>query len=311
MDLNGTDLNLLVAFDALMAERSVTRAGKRIGRTQPAMSAALARLRALFQDDLFVRSPAGLQPTQRATELAEPLSRALAEIGRALDYTQTFDPVSSSQSFTLALSDHPAFVLLPQLVDVLRERAPRITLRINAFTHRDDAISLLDAGEADLTIGVPPRQTPGGRIISCPLFEERFVCVLRRSHPMASRPLDLRTFLSLSHLLISPEGERFGQVDAALAASGQRRRIAVSLPQMYAAPLMVARSDLIATIMEGVVTRSGFRNELMLLPPPLSLPPVSFVMSWHRRNEVHPVQRWMRDLLVELASSIHQSDVLI
>ncbi len=201
MDLSTIDLNLLVAFDALMAERSVTRAGKRIGRTQPAMSATLSRLRALFEDDLFIRSPGGLQPTQRASELAEPLSRALAEIGRTLDYTQKFDPASSTQSFTVALSDHPAFVLLPRLVDVLRTQAPGITLRINAFSHRDDAVTLLDAGEADLTVGVPSRQAPGGRIISRPLFQERFVCVLRRGHPMAARSLDLETFLpkSISH----------------------------------------------------------------------------------------------------------------
>jgi DNA-binding transcriptional LysR family regulator len=303
MDLHGIDLNLLVAFDALMAERSVTRAGKRIGRTQPAMSAALSRLRALFDDELFVRSPSGLQPTQRATDLAEPLGRALAEISRTLDFTQRFEPATSSQAFTLALSDHPAFTLLPRLTDVLRERAPNVTLRINAFTHRDDAVSILDAGDADLTIGVPPRQSVGGRILSKPLFEERFVCILRRGHPAASRPLDVPSFLSLSHLLVSPEGDRFGQVDAALAATGQRRRIALSLPQMYAAPAVVARSDLIATLMEGVVTASACRNELLVLPPPMELAPVSFVMSWHRRNDTHPVQRWLRDLLAETCAN--------
>lgn len=300
MDLHGIDLNLLVAFDALMAERSVTRAGKRIGRTQPAMSAALARLRGLFGDELFVRSPSGLQPTQRASDLAEPLSRALNEISRTLDYTQSFDPATSSQSFHLALSDHPAFLLLPRLTETLRSRAPNVTLRVSAFTHRDDAVSILDAGEADLTIGVPPRQPVGGRILSQPLFEERFVCVLRRGHPVASGPLDLPTFLSLSHVLVSPEGERFGQVDAALAATGQRRKIALSLPQMYAAPAIIASSDMISTLMQGVVTGSAFRDELLLLPPPIELSPARFVLSWHRRNDAHPIQRWMRDLLCEL-----------
>ncbi|MFC7397247.1 LysR family transcriptional regulator [Chelatococcus sp. GCM10030263] len=295
-------MNLLVAFDALMAERSVTRAGKRIGRTQPAMSAALSRLRALFHDELFVRGPSGLQPTQRASDLAEPLGRALAEISRTLDFTQRFEPATSSQAFTLALSDHPAFLLLPRLTHVLRERAPNVTLRINAFTHRDDAVSILDAGDADLTIGVPPRQSVGGRILSRPLFEERFVCILRRGHLAASRPLDVPSFLSLSHLLVSPEGDRFGQVDAALAAAGQRRRIALSLPQMYAAPAVIARSDMIATVMEGVVTASACRDELFVLPPPIELAPVSFVMSWHRRNDAHPVQRWLREILSELCT---------
>ncbi|ASG25295.1 LysR family transcriptional regulator [Nitrospirillum viridazoti] len=300
MDLHGIDLNLLVAFDALMAERSVTRAGKRIGRTQPAMSAALARLRALFKDELFVRSPSGLQPTQRASDLAEPLGRALAEISRTLEFTQRFNPATSSQAFTLALSDHPALVLLPQLTEALRERAPNVTLRINAFTHRDDAVAILDAGDADLTISVPPRQPVGGRILSQPLFEERFVCIMRRGHPAASGTLDLPTFLSLSHLLVSPEGERFGQVDAALAAMGLRRRIALSLPQMYAAPPLVAHSDLIATLMEGAVDASAARDDLLILPPPVALGTVSFAMSWHRRNDAHPVQRWFRETLSSL-----------
>src|SRR5918998_1790205 len=156
MDLHGIDLNLVVAFDALMAERSVTRAGTRIGRTQPAMSAALARLRALLKDELFVRAPGGLQPTPRALDLAEPLGRALAEIQQTLDFTQAFDPRSSATSFKLGLSDHPAFVLLPKLVERLREAAPAATLRIVNFTARDDAVPILDGGEADLTVGVPP-----------------------------------------------------------------------------------------------------------------------------------------------------------
>lgn len=125
MDLHGIDLNLLVAFDAFMAERSVTRAGARIGRSQPAMSAALSRLRALTEDELFVRSPAGLQPTARAIDLAEPLSRALADIERTLAFTQRFDPQFSTAIFTLGLSEHPAHIVLPRLVQQLREVAPK------------------------------------------------------------------------------------------------------------------------------------------------------------------------------------------
>ena len=143
MDLHGVDLNLLVAFDALMAERSVTRAGARIGRTQPAMSAALSRLRALLKDELFVRAPTGLQPTPRALDLAEPLGRALAEIQRTLDYTQSFDPAASAAIFTIGLSEHPTFILLPRLIELLREIAPSVVVRVRSFTARgrrgDDA----------------------------------------------------------------------------------------------------------------------------------------------------------------------------
>lgn len=300
MNLHGIDLNLLVAFDALMAERNVTRAGARIGRTQPAMSAALARLRALLEDELFVRGPSGLQPTPRALDLAEPLGHALADIQRTLDYTQNFDPQTATTSFKLGLSDHPAFKLLPRLVDALREAAPSMVLRVVDFTPRDEAIALLDAGTADLTVGVPANLSAGGRILSQPLFEEDFVCVVRKGHEVAGRTLDLDTFVSLSHLLVSPEGERFGIVDAALAKLKRTRRLALTLPQMYAAPALIARSDLVATLMSGVVEASGHAAALHIMPPPLDLPRAQFVMSWHRRNDAHPAQRWFRKFVLSL-----------
>lgn len=300
MDLHGVDLNLLVAFDALMTERSVTRAGARVGRSQPAMSAALGRLRALLKDELFVRAPDGLHPTPRALDLAGPLGQALESIQRTLDYTQVFEPRASSATFRLGLSDHPAFALLPRLAARLREVAPLVSLKVTSFTARDDAVALLDAGAADLTIGVPPSLPPGGRILSLPLWEERFVCILRRGHPAADRPLDLPAFLALSHLLVSPENDRFGVVDAVLAKRGLRRRLALTLPQMYAAPVLVARSDMIATVMAGVVRASGHEDALAVLPPPLDLPAARFVLSWHRRNDVHPAERWLREVVASL-----------
>lgn len=307
MDLHGIDLNLLVAFDALMAERNVTRAGARIYRSQPAMSAALSRLRALLKDELFVRGPNGLQPTPRAVDLAEPLSRMLADIQRVLDFTQAFEPASSAAAFNLGLSDHPAFVLLPRLIEALQQRAPSITLRVRSFTARDDAVSMLDAGEVDLAIGVPPT-VASGRILTRPLFDERFVSIVRAEHPAARAPLDLDAFLRLSHVLVSPENERFGYVDAALAKQGTRRRLGITLPQMYAAPLLVARSDMIATLMEGVVAASGYADRLAVLTPPLELPAVSFVMSWHRRNDGHPAQRWLRECIASLWDNDARAD---
>jgi DNA-binding transcriptional LysR family regulator len=295
MDLHGIDLNLLVAFDALMAERSVTRAGVRIGRTQPAMSAALSRLRALLADELFVRGPDGLQPTPRALDLAEPLGHALAEIQRTLEVTQVFDPASSTATFSIGLSDHAAFVVLPKLIAHLGQLAPTIVLQVRNLGHRDEAVTLLDAGEVDITIGVP--HTPAGRILSQALFEERFVSILRKGHPEAGIPLTMESFLRMSHLLVSPENERFGTVDAALAKQGLRRRLALTLPQLYAAPALVASSDLVATLMEGVVKASGYADKLQVFPPPLPLGRVKFDMSWHRRNDVHPAQRWLRGII--------------
>lgn len=302
MDLHGIDLNLLVAFDALMAERSVTRAGARIGRTQPAMSAALARLRALLGDELFVRGSGGLQPTPRALDLAEPLSHALAQIQRTLAFTQAFDPAASAVTITIGLSEHPAFVLLPRLVAALAAAAQHLTLRVLSFTARDDAVALLDAGTVDMAVGVPP--APAGRILTRPLFRERFVCVLRRGHPAAGRPFDLDAFLALSHLLVSPEGERFGLVDAALAERGLKRRLGLTLPQLYVAPALVTASDLVATLMEGVVAASGRAQDLHILPPPIQIDAVPFGLAWHRRNDAHPAQRWFRDFVAAHAAGL-------
>ena len=293
MDLHGIDLNLLVAFDAMMAERSVTKAGRRLGRTQPAMSAALSRLRDLFDDQLFVRGQDGLQPTSRATELAEPLGRALEEIGRSLDVTREFDPALSRVTLRIALQEHAAFKLLPALVRRLHAQAPAMKLAIRSYTARDEMTTLLDAGEADVAVGVPPSASPG-RIFTSLLFEEEYVCVVRRDHWAANQPLELETFLALEHLLVSPEGDRFGHTDTVLAQRGLKRSLAVTLSQMYAAPALIATSDLIATLMRGVVEGSGFEDRLAILHSPLQLDPCPFVMSWHRRNDANLAQKWLR-----------------
>ncbi|KQW31176.1 LysR family transcriptional regulator [Rhizobium sp. Root274] len=295
MDLHGIDLNLLVAFDALMAERSVTRAGVRIGRTQPAMSAALSRLRSLLNDELFIRGPDGLQPTPRAVDLAEPIGHALSQIQKTLEFTQTFEPSQSTATISIGLAEHAAFVLLPRLLAALRHEAPGMVMHVRNLGHRDEAVTLLDSGEVDLTVGVP--HTPAGRILSEPLFEETFVCIVRKDHLLASQELTLDAFLQMSHLLVSLESDRFGVVDAALAKRGLRRRLALTLPHMYAAPKLIASSDLVATLMRGVVEASDATGDLAIFEPPLPLGSVRFDMSWHRRNDVHPAQRWFREFL--------------
>ncbi len=301
MDLHGIDLNLLVAFDALIAERSVTKAGRRIGRTQPAMSAALARLRTLFDDQLFVRGRGGLQPTPRAVELAEPLGRALAEIGRALGYAQSFRPEGAQVTFNIAMQEHAAHKLLERLVDRLQRRAPAARLNVRAFTARDEAIALLDTGEVDVAVGVSPSSAPG-RIFTERLFEEPFVCVLRKGHPAAGPSMDLDTFLALDHLLVSPEGDRFGHTDTLLARRGLKRSLVLTLSQMYLAPPLIAGSDLIAILMLGVVEVSSWTERLAIMEPPIALEPCAYVMSWHRRNDEHPAQRWLRACVRSVSS---------
>jgi DNA-binding transcriptional LysR family regulator len=296
MNLHGIDLNLLVAFDALNAERNVTRAGARIGRTQPAMSAALARLRELLKDELFVRGPSGLQPTPRAAELAEPLATALRDIQRTLEFTQDFDPSAARMTFSLGLSGHASSFVLPRLLAILSSKAPGIDLKVREYDSRDEAIDLLDGGDVDLTVGIP--LSASSRVLSARLFQERFVCILRKDHPATERTLDTETFLSLNHIQIAPDTDGLDVADAALATKGMRRRVALTIPQMASAPQLVASSDMLAIVMEGVVATSGFVDRLSVIDFPLPLNPVPFVVSWHRRNDTHPAQRWIRNALL-------------
>jgi DNA-binding transcriptional LysR family regulator len=303
MDFKGLDLNLLAAFDALMLERNVTRAAARVGVSQPAMSAALGRLRTLFADPLFLRSADGLLPTARAREMAEPVASALHTIETALLTRPNFDPAQATTTFNLGMTDYPAYVLLPHLVQALGTLASGITLNVHGFNGRDSAVELLDAGTIDMAIGILPSQTES-RILSSPLLRDEFVTLLRHDHPSAGQEMDLERFLGLSHVLVSPEGDRYGVVDQVLAQAGRQRRIALTLAHMFAAPTLVAHSDHVATLMKRVVLKSAERPRLKLFTPPLSLPVIEFHLLWHRRNAGNQAQQWLRERVIEVAQSV-------
>ncbi len=217
-----------------------------------------------------------------------------------LGFAQAFDPALSRVTLNVALQEHAAFKLLPRLVGCLHGQAPATKLNVRTYTARDEAVALLDSGEADVAVGVQPSSAPG-RIFTRSLFEEEFVCVLRKDHPATGQPLDLQTFLSLKHLLVTPEGDRFGHTDTLLAERGLKRSLAITLTQMYAAPALIAGSDLIGTLMRGVVEVSGFENRLAILDPPIPLDTCPYVMVWHRRNDAHPAQAWLRECIASVA----------
>jgi DNA-binding transcriptional LysR family regulator len=295
MDLLTVDLNLLKAFDALMAERHVTRAAQRIGISQPAMSAALARLRRLTGDELLVRSPSGLAPTPRATDLADPVRQALAIVVDALGLKQVFDPATVRQTFRVALADLPAQLLAAPLVREVMRIAPNADVRLRTFRDRRDAIGLLDDGCVDVAIGVSPGHEP--RILHQALFEQRFVGIAAADSGSAGGFADLDAFCAARHLLVSPEGDDFGAVDAALGKLGRTRRIVASVAAMHLAPEIVAGSDLIAALPEGMVAVSPFRDRLDVFLVPVAIDPVAFHLLWHRRNDDHAAQRWLRDAI--------------
>jgi len=303
MDFHGIDLNLLVAFDALMSERNVTRAATRVGVSQPAMSAALSRLRNLLGDPLFQRSSAGLVPTARARDLAQPVAAALHQIALAMLSQPAFEPGTASVTFKLGLQDYPTLVLLPALVDALEHATPGISLNIFAYNDRDTAVDLLDAGTIDVAIGVAPGLMDA-RILTRPLMRDAFVTVVSADHPAASGPMDLRTYLDLRHVLVSPEGQLHGLVDQTLAQQGKQRKLALTVPQLFAVPAVIARTKMAATILERAAIQAQASHRLVMVPPPLALPDITFHLIWHRRSDSNPAQQWFREFIAEQSAAL-------
>jgi DNA-binding transcriptional LysR family regulator len=303
LHLASLDLNLIVALDALIEERSVTRAADRVGITQSAMSHALARLRTLTGDALLVRGSGAMVATARAEALAPPIRRALDEVARALRSPGPFDPKTARQKVRIYTSDYGEVVLLPGVVRRLQRDAPGIDLRLGA--HVDDHVGVLGSGAVDLVIApVRPRDEAPG-IFSKKLFDETFVCVVRKGHPLAAKKLTLARFAAASHALIAPRGKEGSFVDDALAKLGLSRRVAVTVPHFLVAPHVVADSDLVLTLAARVAAL--FANPLGLavlrLPPELGLEGFTMSALWHERTQIDPAQRWVREVFFEVAKT--------
>ena len=303
MDFHGIDLNLLVAFNALMNERNVTRAAIQTGVSQPAMSAALSRLRILLGDPLFQRSNAGLIPTPRARDLASPIAAALQQIEQAMIAQPGFKPETARVTFKLGLQDYPTVVLLPTLMQALEQTCPGVSLNVVSFNDRNAAVDLLDAGAIDVAIGVPPTNRDA-RILTRPLLRDEFVTIVSSEHRAAREPMDLQTYLDLQHVLVSPEGQLHGLVDQILAQQGKQRRLVLTVPSIFAVPAVIAHTHMAATILKRVALHSQTSHQLMLFSPPLLLPEIEFDLIWHRRSGNSPAQVWFRELIAKHATTL-------
>jgi DNA-binding transcriptional LysR family regulator len=301
MNMAGVDLNLLLVFDALMQERHVTRAGQRIGLSQPATSAALARLRHLFDDPLLIKTSRGMQPTPKAIELTAKLRAALVQIQSALTEQESFLPETSDRVFRLGMSDYAEFVLLPNLMQQLLRQAPQIQVQILA-TDRQEALRLLDEDRIDLAIGFYPHQSPWHQ--SQELFAEQFVCVCRQEHPVVKTSLTLKTYLQASHLLVSLREDRTGRIDQLLAEQNLQRHIALSIPHFLLSGFILVHTDLLAALPARLAHFWMEFLPLKVLPLPLPVSGFSLSMLWHARNQNEPGHRWLRSLGVSIAESL-------
>ena len=288
------DLNLLAALDVLLAERNVTRAARRLNLSQPALSAQLARLRALFGDQLLLPAQRGMIPTQRALELQEPLHRALDGLRGVVATGSSFDPAAAELTVSIVASDYVQYAALMPLAFALAREAPGLRL---AFRTIDvsNLVTLMERGEVDLAVMTP--ETAPGELRMRGLFKERYVAIVRRDNPLVGPSLDLDTFCALDHVIVSPRGGGFaGPTDAALAAHGRARRVVLSAPGFLIVPEIIARSDMVALVPERIARDRTDR--LRILPPPVPVPGFGMGMVWHDRTTDHPAQQWLRARLL-------------
>lgn len=298
--LAGVDLNLLLALDALLSERSVTRAAQRLGQTQSSLSHTLRRLRALLGDPLFVKTQKGMQPTALAAELGPPLRRALAEIEGALRSRPRFDPATSTRHFTIASSDYGTLLLVPRLMARLSRLAPGLGIAVRATIERSP--EELCAGQLDLLLGAVPPQPAD--ILGRRLLADRFVCLLRREHPVLEEGLTLERYIALGHVLISPMGVGATWVDPVLERLGLSRRIALRVPQYLAAPHVVAETDLVLTIAARVARALRGSLPLVEVAPPLEIPGFSISAYWHAQRHDDAGHRFLREQLFAVAAEV-------
>jgi DNA-binding transcriptional LysR family regulator len=297
MDIRNVDLNLLVALDALLAERSVSRAAVRLHLSQPATSALLARLRGLFGDPLLLRSARGMLPTPRALELLGPVKQVLDEIDAIIQPRVAFNPASAVHTFTLSASDYVEYALLPTLVDYLERKAPGVRLAVTPLDLQTVA-KQMENGEVDLCVTGLQNAPPG--MHQRPLYAERMVSVVRRGHPGVGARLTLEKFCSLEHILVSVRGSGFSaRVDDALAKLGRKRRARLAVPHFLLVPEIVARSDMISALPERLAR--GYAKKLRIFEPPLDIEGFTVGQIWHERNQREPAQLWLREVLLELA----------
>jgi DNA-binding transcriptional LysR family regulator len=300
VNINAINLNLLVAFDALFEELSVTRAARRAGVTQPAMSNTLAQLRELFDDALFVRHRTGLNPTARAKELAEPIRKGLSLLQAALAGS-SFEPATSERRFVIAASDYVELVLLPALLRRLAQAAPRVRLALRPWGLHE-APPELARGEVDLMLGfygkLPPHHYEQA------LFDDEYVCVVRRRHPTVKSKLTLAQYLRLSHVLVSAKADGLGSVDRALAALGKQRTIGARVSHFLTVPVLVSQTDFVAALDRRVAEVFAGPLGLKLFRPPLALPKGSIGQVWHEQQNADPGQRWLRGVIAEVAAEL-------
>jgi LysR family transcriptional activator of mexEF-oprN operon len=301
-NLSRLDLNLLIAFDALLAEGSVTRAAERVGIGQPSMSHALGRLRRLLKDELFIRAPDGVRPTPRAQALAAPIRVALSAIQEMLLQGQGFAPAEAERTFLLGMPDSVEVALLPRLLAHLETEAPKVRVRIRAI----DRFEVLEQLDRDrLHLAVSGLLTEGAvHHKRRRLYGTNYLCLYDPARLPLAPPLTLEDYVAVPHVLGSPRGDAHGVVDDALAPLGLRRTIAVTTPHFAAVPFILKGARLLSTVPQRPARIFAERFGLVTSPVPVDLPNFDVSMLWHASYDHDPAHRWLRGTIARLAAEL-------
>jgi len=295
------DLNLLPIFVVLMEERSVTRAAQRLGITQPALSNALTRLRAVMRDPLFIRERYGIQPTALALELAPAIAKALATIDNIVVGQQDFDPARAERLITIAPNSYVEFVLVPAIVARLRAIAPGIRLRLTPYGS-DVVETGVVSGDTAMVLG---------RVVDAPdnlvvqhLMDDGLACVVRADHPEISGTMSREQYESLKHVNMQPPGRLRAGLFQALERQGLKREVAVSVTHFLAIPELIAVTDYCSTLPKLICRHLASDPRLKIVPSPVDLGTFPVEMAWHVRYRNDPAHRWLRSLIADVASEV-------
>ena len=290
-----SNLNLLVAFQALLEERNVTRAAARIGITQSAMSNALARLRVELGDPLFVRGARGMEPTRRADEIAADLRVGMDAFERVLAPRIAFDPATTTTAFVLQANDFMVLTVVPQLLRRLSQLAPGASIQVLPWSRDRVLPAELEAGRSDVLLLPTSSTRLPSTFRSEHLFDDQFRVLVRQGHPRISHRLTLKKYLAERHVVVTEKLGADGSVDAYLARLGKRREIAVRVPHFGSLPHLVAGGDWIASIDERAARLFTGALPIRSYKLPLQLPTGRFHMIWHGSTDGDPARQFLRE----------------
>jgi DNA-binding transcriptional LysR family regulator len=293
MNWNAFDLNLLVVFDAVAHERNLTRAGQLLGMSQPAVSHALARLRVILKDELFVRTPDGMMPTARAERMAGPARNALRELRVTLESIE-FDASRSSRRFTIAASDYAAHAVIPAFARRLAIHAPSVVLDVRPIGSRH-VLDHLDEGSVELALNT---LIEGGDRFKCVgLLDDEYVAILSGENPASGEgALSIERFAGLPHIAIGSGYEDLGFIDAALADRGLARAVSATVP-LHSLIMMLIGSGALAVVPRRIAADVTAVLPLIMRPLPFPSSRLALSMIWHRRLDDDPAHRWLRGML--------------